>query len=255
VGPAPAGTSIKHSPICSRYVAAWLGFAVVRRVLIILLAMLACAAAWTGPASAQQSSDEHLVSELKGIRPEVPGLEMKVLERDRFLRLENKTDGTVVVIGYDDEPYLRLRGDGQVEVNTRSPSKYVNEDRFGKRPVPPQADSSASPRWQGVSSDGSYQWFDHRIHYMAPGVPEEVKDPAKTTKVFDWTVPLQVSGKPVRAVGTLNWQPDEDSGSSAAPLIAGGAGLAAIVAAAALLLRRRRRAPAPATAKPTKEAW
>jgi hypothetical protein len=221
-----------------------------------VLAVLACAAAGTGSASAQESSNEHLVSELKEIRPQTPGLELNVIERDRFLRLVNKTDGTVVVIGYDDEPYLRFQPGGEVQVNTRSPSKYVNEDRFGKRPVPPAADSSAPPRWQGVSSDGSYQWFDHRIHYMAPGVPEEVKDPAKTTKIFDWTVPLQVSGKPTRAVGTLNWQPNEDSGSSSAlPIIAGGVGLAAIVAGLALMLRRRRRAPAPATAKPTKEAW
>jgi hypothetical protein len=237
----------------------WLGLAVVRRGLFHLLALFACLAACpAGVAVAKEQSNEHLVSELRGLRPQTPGLDMKVIERDRFLQLDNKTSGTVLVIGYDKEPYLRFKPDGQVEVNTRSPSKYVNEDRFGKRPVPATADSSAPPRWESVASNGTYRWFDHRIHYMAPGVPEEVKDTAQKTKVFDWTVPLEANGTPVRAVGTLNWEPNQDDsgGSSALPFILGGVALIAIVAGLALLLRRRRRAPAPATPEaPSKEAW
>lgn len=234
--------------------------AVVSRGLFHLLAVLACVAAC--PASvafAQESSDERLVSELRGLRPETPGIDLQVVERDRFLRLENKTGATVVVAGYAEEPFLRFQPSGQVEVNARSPSKFVSEDRFGKRPVPASANASAAPRWQAVSSDGSYQWFDHRIHYMAPGVPPEVKDPAKPTKVFDWTVPMEVSGKKVRALGTVNWDPtkeEEDSGSSVLPIVLGGIGLVAVVAAVALMLRRRRRAPAPAVeGKSGKEAW
>lgn len=225
-----------------------------------MLAVIACVGAWSAPALAQESSNENLVSELRELRPDSPGVELKVIERDRFLQLDNKTDDEVVVIGYDKEPYLRFAPDGKVDVNTRSPSKYVNEDRFGKRPVPATADSSAAPEWEAVASNGSYRWFDHRIHYMAPGVPEEVKDPAQKTKVFDWTVPLEVEGKPVRALGTLNWDPDaggnDDSSSSVLPIVLGAVGLGLVVAALALTLRRRRRKPAPATGgTPTKDAW
>ncbi len=229
-----------------------------RRGPLQLIVGLACLAALPAQAAAQETSHENLLSELREISPQTQGLDLQVVERDRFLRLENKTGTRVVVAGYAEEPFLRFQPGGQVEVNTRSPSKYVSEDRFGKRPVPASANASAAPRWQEVSSDGSYQWFDHRIHYMAPGVPPEVKDPAKPTKVFDWTVPLEVSGKKVRALGTVNWDPteEEDSGSSVLPIVLGGIGLVAIVAALALMLRRRRRAPAPAVeGKSGKEAW
>jgi len=233
---------------------------VVRRWPASLLVLLACLVAWPGLAPAQESgnrdSSKNLVSELRAIEPDVPGLELEVIERDRFLRLRNETGKQILVEGYDDEPYLRFATNGRVEVNTRSPSKYVNEDRFGRRPVPEQADSSATPRWEPVSSDGSYQWFDHRIHYMAPGTPEEVTDEAKRTKIFDWSVPMAVGGRPVRALGTLMWEPDEESDSSVVPIIAAGVGLAALVAGLGLFLGRRRRKPAPAAAaKPTKEAW
>jgi len=225
---------------------------VVRKSWSSLLVGLALTAAWPTSVCAQETS-ENLVSELRAVSPQTPGLELEVVGGDRFLRLVNETGGTVVVEGYDDEPYLRFREDSRVEVNARSPSRYVNEDRFGRRPVPPVADSSAPPRWQKVADDGAYRWFDHRIHYMTPGTPEEVTDEARRTTIFDWTVPMTVGGRPVRAVGTLSWQPEEDSGSSPVPFIVAGAGLAALLGVALLLLRRRRRRPAAGGA--ADEAW
>ena len=76
---------------------------------------------------------------------------LEVVDGDRFLRLENGARAAIVVEGYEDEPYLRLKPDGTVQENTRSPSKYVNEDRYGRRPVPPEAKSGAAPQWKMVS--------------------------------------------------------------------------------------------------------
>ena len=97
--------------------------------------------------------------------------------------------------GYEDEPYLRFLPSRVVEVNTRAPSKYANEDRYALRPVPAQANSDATPKWQPVSRDGSYRWFDHRIHLMEKGKPPQVKDESKRTKIFDWDVPMTVGGR------------------------------------------------------------
>jgi MYXO-CTERM domain-containing protein len=181
---------------------------------------------------------------------------VSVVDGDAALELENGTGLSILVPGYAGEPYLRFGAGGKVEVNVNSPAKYLNEDRYAQVDVPKTAGEKKPPKWAVVGRQGVYEWHEHRIHWMSTTAPPQVKDEGEESKVFDWTVPLQVSGKPVRAVGTLNWQPDEDSGSSSAlPIIAGGVGLAAIVAALALMLRRRRRAPAPATAKPTKEAW
>ena len=50
----------------------------------------------------------------------------------------NGTGKEVIVKGYDDEPYLRFLPNRVVEENTRSPSKYANEDRYALRPSRPR---------------------------------------------------------------------------------------------------------------------
>ncbi len=168
---------------------------------------------------------------------------------DRFLLLRNGTGKAVIVKGYEDEPYLRFLPNRVVEENLRSPSKYANEDRYALTPLPPQANSDATPRWKPVSRDGSYRWFDHRIHSMEKGTPPQVKDEGVRTKIFDWRVPMTVAGAPVAAVGTLEWVPADSSGTSTG-LIVGllAAAILVICALAFLLTRRRRPRVAPAGA-------
>ena len=66
----------------------------------------------------------------------MPGVEIEVLNYDDRLLLTNKSDETVLVRGYEREPYIRISGDGTVQVNKRSPSFYLNEDRFAQVEVP-----------------------------------------------------------------------------------------------------------------------
>ena len=225
-----------------------------RQVCGLCVVILTCALAASPAARAAESG---LVSELRGVQPATSDLELEVAGGDRFLAMTNGTGKEVVVMGYDDEPYLRFLPSRVVEVNTRSPSKYANEDRYALRPVPPQADSQATPRWQAVSRDGSYRWFDHRIHLMERGTPSQVKDEDKRTKIFDWNVPMTVGGDEVKAVGTLEWVPASSSGTS--PLLFAGLGaLVLLIGAAAFALTRRRRGGRPAGAggpNPAEEAW
>ena len=208
-------------------------------------------------APAALAKNAAVVSELEGVQPPANGLDLEVTGGDRFLVLTNGTSKEVVVKGYDDEPYLRFRPSRVVEVNTRAPSKYANEDRYALRPVPAEADSDATPKWQAVSRDGSYRWFDHRIHLMEKGKPPQVKDENQRTKIFDWNVPMTVGGEPVKAVGTLEWVPASSSGTS--PLLFVGLGaLVLLIGGAAYALMRRRRGGRPASPggpKPAEEAW
>jgi hypothetical protein len=217
-------------------------------------AIVSCLVAASPPALA---ADAAIVSELKGVQPPADGLELEVVGGDRFLVLSNGTGKEVRVLGYDDEPYLRFLPNRVVEVNTRAPSKYANEDRYALRPVPASANSTAPPRWQEVSREGSYRWFDHRIHLMEKGTPPQVKDESKRTKIFDWDVPLTVGGEPAKALGTLEWVPESSSGAS--PLLfVGLGGLALLIGGGVIALMRRRRAgrpPRPAGPEPVEEAW
>jgi hypothetical protein len=198
-----------------------------------LAALLAAA-----PASAHQGNPNYR-SVIDAVTPAIPGLKLQVLNFDDRLQLDNRTGKTVLVRGYQNEPYLRVLGDGTVQVNHNSPAFYLNNDRTSTGTVPPNAKPGASPDWRVVDRTGSYQWHDHRIHWMSTIPPQQVKDKSKRTKVFDWKVPVQAGTTKASIRGTLFWQPKPGGGIPAGALIAlvalAGLGLGAVV-----IVRRRR---------------
>jgi hypothetical protein len=207
------------------------------------------------PAFASGAEYENFRSQVQSVSPAVPGLELAVVRGDEGLQLRNKSDRTVVVEGYDGEPYLRFKPGGVVEANQRSAATYINVDRFGLQEVPDNALPGAKPRWKQVASDGSYTWFDHRIHLTAKRPPARFTRQKKLTKIFDWKVPMTVDGRRVLATGTLVWDPSSSSEGGGFPvwlgiLIAVGVGLSLL-----LLARRRSRSPTSPKEEPAREAW
>jgi hypothetical protein len=216
-------------------------------ILFALLGAIAPGAAYA------HAGNQSFRSTLESLSPAIPGLRAEVLNYDDRLLLTNRSGRTVIVRGYDGEQYIRIRGDGTVEVNKRSPSYYLNEDRFAKVDVPPQASAGAPPDWSTVSKDGRYEWHDHRIHYMSKGIPSQVEDKGKRTKIFNWRVPIEVGGERGRLAGELFWQPSS-GGIPSGAVIAFAALLFAAVAFVEIV-RRRRRSEQPASKPRTKEAW
>jgi hypothetical protein len=210
--------------------------------------------------AANESYPNNYKTELRALDPPISGLKLTTAGGDRYLVLDNKSGKTTIVTGYDGDPYLRFHPNRVVEVNLHSPSKYVNEDRFGTLQPPASARPGAKPEWKVVSTNGSYRWFDHRIHWMDKKPPAQVKDRAKKTKIFDWEVPLKVGGRPVTAAGTLLWIPDSSSGTSTGLIVVIIAvAILALVAAFLLLRRRSRGGGGPGGGSPRekapKEAW
>jgi hypothetical protein len=190
-------------------------------------------------------------SQFRSIQPALSGIQVDVLNYDDRLLMINRSGKTVAISGYDGEPYARLRSDGTVEVNRRSPTRYLNEERYGGTPVPQSADPKTPPQWQPVSRTGRFEWHDHRIHWMSKDtVPPQVKDQDKRTKVFDWRVPIRVGSQRAGLTGTLFWQPASASGVPTTAIVA----LAVLVVAtvALFLVTRRRRA---AAAGRPRQAW
>ena len=219
-----------------------------RIVTCAAVALLMCA-----PAALAHQGSPNFLSQINAVTPSVDGVTVSVLNRDDRLLLQNTSGETVVIAGYEGEPYARIDADGTVSVNTDSEAYYINEERDGNVEVPPGADSEGEPRWKEVSRSGRFEWHDHRMHWMAENDPEVVKDKDVRTKVFDWEVPLEVGGRTGAIAGTLFWTPVASSGL---PLPAIFAFTALIVAlCVAIFLVRRRRRAAPGTAAPAKEAW
>ena len=198
-------------------------------------------------------------SNITSVDPQIAGLSLKILDYNDQLVLTNHSGREVTVLGYSGEPYARILPDGTTQVNQASPAYYLNQNFYGNVTVPPSANAKATPRWVQVDKTGTFQWHDHRIHWMSPITPPQVKNKSKTTKIFDWTVPIQVG--PQRGVvnGNLFWVGQNGGGFPAWALISlivvGVLGIGG-----ALLAQRRRIArdegePPPGPAGEVREAW
>jgi hypothetical protein len=201
--------------------------------------LLACAVAALSIQTASAAAHEgnpNFRSEITGFDPALEGVSAEVLNFDDSVRLANESGEEVLVRGYEDEPYVRISAEGTVEVNTRSPAYFLNDDRFAEVDVPTSADPEAPPAWKEVDETGQYSWHDHRAHYMAEGTPPQVKDEAEETKVFDYEIPIEVGGEPAAIEGTLTWV-GEDGGFPLLPFAA--LGVAALALVGLLVARRR----------------
>jgi hypothetical protein len=196
-----------------------------------------------------QGSNYNYRSSITSIAPSVPGLSLEVLEFADRLALRNHTGKTVTIYGYQGEPYARVLANGAVEENTHSPAYYLNQSFYGNVNVPSSASPTATPDWTVVDRTGQLEWHDHRIHWMSPALPPQVKDRGRRTKIFDWQVPIRVGARPGAVDGQLFWVPEE---GAKAPLVAIVALVAIVLAGLALVLvvRRRRRAGGPPGADP-----
>lgn len=172
-------------------------------------------------------SATNYLTTLDGISPDTPGITAQVVEAGSRLELTNTNDRDVVVLGYEDEPYLRIGPDGVFE-NQRSPATYLNRDRTGSQTGPSNVDPEAAPDWKQISSGHTARWHDHRIHWMGAAVDR----PDHRFVVEDhWVVPLRHAGDRLEVTGQLVWVPGPS------PLPWWGLVVALIVAGAVVGLR------------------
>ena len=182
-----------------------------------------------------------------------PGVSVTVIGGDDQLELVNNSKRTVVVRGYDGEPYARIKPSGEVDVNSRSPAAYLNEERFGGVRLPKGVNPGAAPAWRFRDGSHRFQWHDHRMHWMAKTRPDKVTDVGRRTKIFDWKVPVDTAGRPAAIRGDLYWVPAGDESLPAGAFVAlavlalGGGGLVVVV--------RRRRLREDGADESATEAW
>jgi hypothetical protein len=219
------------------------------RLLVAVSALFALLAA---PTALAHQGNPNYRSVIRGVTPQVGGVHLQVLNLDDRLELQNTSGRTVVIQGYNGEPYARVLGDGTVQVNRRSPAYFLNDDRFGNVKVPASAKPGATPQWQIVDRAGRFQWHDHRIHWMSKVPPKQVTDTSKRTKVFDWSVPVRVGSTRGAIAGTLFWQPKPGGGAPVTAMV-GLAAIALLGLGAVLVVRRRRGGEARAGTEV--EAW
>jgi hypothetical protein len=202
---------------------------ILRRAFVMALLVVAWLASGVTVAAADPPGPTDYLSDVTKIEPDVPGIHVEIVGGDSFVLINVDPGITVVVVGYSGEPYLRILPDGTVEENRRSPSEYLNQDRYAAVAVPAYADADAAPEWVVVATNGSYAWHDHRTHWMS-----SVKPPGKVPgdQVAEGVIPLFVDGVAVDVTVASYWQQPP----SAVPVVLG-ATVGVIMAFAAV--RRR----------------
>jgi hypothetical protein len=164
-----------------------------------------------GPAAAHAAEGGAPVADdyayrIDQFEPGVAGIELRHVPTTGQLQLTNRSDLEVTVLGYSDEPYLRVGPDG-VWRNERSPATYLDADPSGRATVPAMADPTVPPEWTQLSRGTTVSWHDHRSHWMG-GPPSGAT--GGRTDIAHWSIPFLVGGERVDATGTTSWAPGPD---------------------------------------------
>jgi hypothetical protein len=213
-----------------------------RRASVLSATAIGVLAAATGAAAHGGTRSQGYVSTFASLDPNVLGVSVSVFGPKNQFRLTNYSGKTVVVLGYQGEPYLRFSG-LTVDENLASPTAYL----VASRSVPADAALGAKERWHRIARSSSYTWHDDRIVWTGAELPAAVKrEPDEPHVIFNWRIPARSDGKPFSIKGFLGWVPPpatHDGGTDWA-LVASASGAAAVVvlgAAAAFGMRRARR--------------
>ena len=159
-------------------------------LIVWMLLIAAAPAAW---ADAAGPTDYR--TDIVSVEPATSAFEVSMIGGDSFMRLEQLEPVEIVIVGYRGEDYLRFDADGTVVENRRSPSTWLNEERYGTEDALPSfVDHEAPPQWSRVADNGRYAWHDHRSHWMNPQQPPGAD---AGDQVLEATVPLRVDGQDV----------------------------------------------------------
>jgi hypothetical protein len=174
----------------------------------------------SGPAASNYRTNVH------GIDPPIPGVTVRTVDGGNRLELINRGAREITLLGYQNEPYLRVGPSGVFE-NEHSPSTFSNRSTIAPTQIPPQFSADAQPDWRRVSSRPVAIFHDHRAHWAGGPDPAAVRrDRGKRQLVSpNWQVPIKVGDQTSILSGDIEWVP----GPSPWPWAALAAALAALV--------------------------
>jgi hypothetical protein len=193
------------------------------RIAIVAVGAVAVALLAAAPASAHTISGPkptNYRSRVLSITPPVPGVSVRVVDLGAKIELTNRTDSDVTVLGYEDEPYLRIGPNGVFE-NLHSQATYINRTRQGGTvPVGVDTSPTAKPEWKKISDGHSHRWHDHRIHWMGAQPPPSVAAaPGQFDHVSTQRITIVHDGRSSIIAVTLDWVPGPSAWPWVVPMV------------------------------------
>ena len=183
----------------------------------------------------------HFVSELE--EPQIEGLDVRLTQGPiPAVFVRNDTDEVLSVSGDAGEPFLRI-GPRGVFANLRSPTYYTSGATSILK-VPRDADASAAPRWDRISTSPTWAWLERR-----GAVPAELYEREElggtSHPVLEWSAPYRLGDRMIELKGRVVWvppaQPATDPTSATDSRWTMPAAVAIVGLASAALVRRRLR--------------
>jgi hypothetical protein len=206
------------------------GHAWLLRAALVLALAATVQVGTAGPASAHAvgigPAASNYRTNVRGIEPPIPGVSVRVVDGGNQLELTNRGSQEITLLGYENEPYLRVGPNGVFE-NERSPSTFSNRSTTAPRQIPAGFSASARPDWRRISSQPVAIFHDHRAHWSGRADPAAVRRARGTRQTVtpDWQVPIRVGDKLSILSGSIEWVP----GPSPWPWAAVAVALAAFV--------------------------
>lgn len=155
----------------------------------------------------------------------VPGLRLTALPGNPVpgLSVDNRTGQEVVVLGEQDEPFLRITGRG-AEHNELSPTWLAQQSGQAS----PGGDAAAPPSWVEMGSSPQVSFTVRQAEPDLP--PAELYAMTDSADVKEWTVPLLIDGQRLDVDGVTTFNPaDRGSGDSTWWWIGGSVALLVLV--------------------------
>ena len=166
-------------------------------------------------------------TEVRGIDPPIPGVTARVVDRGNQIELANHGSEEITVLGYQNEPYLRIGPQGVFQ-NERSPSTFSNRSTVPPAQIPSRYDAGARPEWRRISSQSVATFHDHRAHWSGGDPPAVRRDPDRRQVVTpNWQVAIAVGNRTSILSGSIEWVP----GPSPLPWMALAVAIVALVLA------------------------
>jgi len=159
------------------------------------------------PPADAHAGDPTIHPVIDAVDPPVAGVTVRLAASvTAQLVVANPTPVPVSVLDPNDEPFLRIGPDG-VFANKASPWWYLTESPNGDASVPDDAHPGVPARWEQVSAEPAWGWFEHRLHPTARHAPADVVRTHKTATLARWSIPFFSGGQPFRVRGRIVYQP------------------------------------------------
>jgi len=148
---------------------------------------------------------ETVVDGISGAGPGVYATTDRV--QQSLVEMRNTSPTELTVVGNFGEAFLRIGPSGSF-ANVNSPSWYASGNPSGLAlNLPASAHAGAAPRWQRVSAQAQWAWFDRRVEPPANPIPPQAQAGRKPLRLVGWSIPLRYGSSSARLNGHVEFRP------------------------------------------------